>query len=183
MVLPGHIAGGYLATKIILALSQVSFSPTQTVILLTIGALIGEGPDIDLIYFYLENRRLRNRGTDNHRDYITHAPLFWLISSTIIFIAGTIAGSIFVSFIGLVILVGSWSHFILDSIEGGISWFRPFSKKKFCLRQTQERKFSGQKGTISHYWKIICDYYFNSWTFYAEIMIVIIAIVVFISFR
>jgi len=183
-------------TQILLNLTATSFSSNQTTILLIIGTLAGDGPDIDLIWYYFENRNStlslpkesndfhRNDKTiaSNHREYPTHAPLTWLILCALIVLAGLITNSIFTVFIGLTILAGSWSHFVLDSIEFGIRWFWPFSNKRYCLHKTVEIEPAGQKGTFSYYWKMITTRDFlKSWSLYAEILIVMIAVVVLIS--
>jgi hypothetical protein len=54
MVLPGHLAGGYIATTIVLSLlpASIQFSTGQLTTLYIVGILSGEIPDIDLLLFY-----------------------------------------------------------------------------------------------------------------------------------
>ncbi|MFA6553922.1 MAG: metal-dependent hydrolase [Candidatus Paceibacterota bacterium] len=187
MVLPGHLAGGYLATYGILALSSStagfsSFSPTELSVLFIIGTLAGELPDLDLAWFYLENRNHKHSKVHSHREHITHTPIFWLGISALIAIFGFIFNSSFISFVGLLILAGTWTHFILDSIESGIRWLWPFSNKSFCLIKTKIEgpKPNGTVGGFNYYWKYVKSEYLTSVTFYAETFITMIAILVFL---
>lgn len=176
MVLPGHLAGGYLATRALLSLSHAAFTPTQITALLIIGTLAGDGPDIDLLWFSFKHRILRIEEEDDHREYITHAPIFWLVLSLIIVGIGYLAGSQFTEFIGWAILGGSWSHLIFDSIEYGVIWLWPFSKKRYCLRNVTEPEDLGEQGSIRRYWNYIVRVYPTRITFYAEILIFLIAL-------
>jgi hypothetical protein len=181
MVLPGHIAGGYLFTRAFLALTHATFSASQTTALLIIGTLAGELPDIDLLRFYLANRS--GFSIDhNHRLYATHAPLFWLIVSLIVVALGYIVSSPFVIYLGWIILSGSWGHLILDSIEDGVMWLWPFSRQRFALRNVPDfdaAKYAGKyrPGTFAFYWDYIWTVYIGRRvTFYVEIFITLAAI-------
>jgi len=141
MILPGHLAGGYLATHALLFLAPATFSPTEVYALYAIGIIASDSPDIDLLWFYFENKKYEknqklNHGEvengkaskhpkANHREHITHTPIFWLIVSAIIAFIGYIFNSSFTEFGALVILAGSWSHLIFDSIVFGVCWFWP----------------------------------------------------------
>jgi len=181
MVLPGHIAGGYLATTALLAITHTSFSPLQTGVLLTTGILAAEAPDIDLFWFYLAHRYSRGKKPQSHRDYLTHAPIIWLALSLVIVIIGFIASSQFTSLIGWAILTGSWSHFLLDSIEYGVMWLWPFSRERFAVRhipEAPEEEINQRAGSIPYYFEFIYKTYIRNVTFYAEIAVVILAIYV-----
>ena len=175
MVLPGHLAGGYLSARIVLALAPAAaaFSPTQTAILLTIGTLFGDSPDIDLIFYYFNQKSIHPDNDEiGHRHNITHTPIFWLCISLAIVAIGWSFGSLFTEFIGWMVLSGSWTHLLLDSIEVGIRWLWPFSSKVILLRRATEPDIPGTKGSIPFYWKlIISKEYRRSLTFYVEIAI------------
>ncbi len=154
-----------------------TFTAAQSTALLLLGTFFGEAPDIDILYFMFVQAFSKNKDRkESHRDFITHVPSFWLIISLIIVGAGWLAGSEFAQMLGWVVLAGTWSHFILDSIEYGIRWLAPFSNKRFCLREIVWPKIEGLKGTPFFYWKELKDVYSKMITFYAEIAIVIIAI-------
>ena len=178
MVLPGHIAGGFIATNIILSLINHNLSLSQVQLMYILGSLSGEIPDIDLLLFYFK----KNKKTDStHREYITHAPLFWLIVSIMISLLGIVIGSKLVIISGIILLAGTWSHFILDSIEDGIRWLWPISNKTFCLikEKTEQNSYGKKIGSLSYYVEYIRREYFRKVSFYAEIVVVIIAIFIF----
>ena len=180
MVLPGHLAGGYLVTRIILAITHAVFTPAQTLALLIIGTLAGEGPDIDLIWYSFSHIVLKSKKNDDHREFITHAPLVWLIGSLIVVAIGALIGSLFIEYIGWLILAGSWTHFILDSIEYGIMWLWPWSHKRYALRlaasDNSNEPADEKAGTISGYWRFITKRYIHYWSFWLEIILTCVAI-------
>jgi membrane-bound metal-dependent hydrolase YbcI (DUF457 family) len=179
MVLPGHLGGGYLSARAILALAPAaaSFSPTQTAILLVIGTLFGDSPDIDLFLYYLNQKSDHPDTDDNgHRHYVTHTPIFWLCISLAIVAAGWLAGSLFVQFIGWMVLSGSWTHLLLDSIEFGVRWFWPLSDRRFCLRDVTDPIIDKPKGSLAYYRELIAKTAFRNITFYAEAAVTVIAL-------
>ena len=135
MVLPGHLAGGYLAARGLLAVFHPALPPIEIDSLLIIGTLAGELPDINLIRLYFNYKLERPNRVNNHRVYVTHAPLFWLVISLLIVAGGYLAGSLFTEWIGWLVLAGSWSHLLLDSIEDGVMWLWPYSKKCFAMKK------------------------------------------------
>ena len=177
MVLPGHLAGGYLAARAVLFLAHASFSPGQTAALLVIGTLAGEAPDIDLLFFYFNQRSKASKKVAEHRDYFTHAPSVWLILSLAIVASGFIFGSSFVRSIGWIILAGSFSHFILDSLEHGIRWLWPFSKRSFALLKSEPKgATTARAGTFKYYWQLMTGPYLESWTVWLEIIVTLAAV-------
>lgn len=199
MVLPGHIAGGYLATSALLAVvssiapdTLVVFSNDQIVAFYILGMIAGELPDIDLIWFYLENRRQKVVAQDkttskDHRDFVTHLPLFWLCVSIVICLTGLAFNSAFIYFTSFVVLAGILSHFIFDSIEHGICWLWPFSKKRYCLLQARNQDVidesprgetsRDQIGGLTYYWRFIVSTYIKSPTFITEVVVTVVALV------
>ena len=177
MVLPGHLAGGYLAARAVLFLTHASFSPTQTATLLVIGTLAGEVPDIDLLFFYFNQRSKASKKVAEHRDYLTHAPIVWLILSLLIVAIGLLFNSSFVQFTGWMILAGTFSHFILDSLEYGIPWLWPISKKWFAIRKFQPKRLvTARKGTLKAHWQFTTGPYIEGWTVWLEIAITLAAL-------
>ncbi len=185
MVLPGHLGGGYLAARAVLALAPAAaatFSPTQTAALLVIGTLFGDGPDLDLIWYSFKHRILKSAEHDNHRDYATHAPVVWLGISLSVVLAGWLFGSLFTQFAGWMIISGSWAHLLLDSIEYGVMWLWPLSHKRFCIRHIEHiidlEAVEGEEGSIRRYWNFITKKYVHFWSMPLEIVITIVAAVV-----
>ena len=193
MVLPGHLAGGYLAATALLAVFHPDLSTSQINSLLIIGTLAGELPDIDLIFFNLKHRQDRSskqnsnefvsventEDSESHRNYITHVPFFWLVISALIILAGSIFDSIITEYFGWMILLGTISHFILDSIEYGIRWLAPISKKRYALKyNVPMEKVTDRPGSILQYFHFIIRTYWKTKTIWCEILISIIALVV-----
>ena len=180
MVLPGHLAGGYLAATALIYFFHPGFSANQINTLLIIGTLAGEFPDVDLIFFNIKYRHNPANRTDSHRNYITHIPLFWLIISLLIVITGSIFNSLFTEYVGWVVLTGTWSHFLLDSIEYGIRWIAPLSNRRFALKlETQEKPTEDRPGSLMQYFHFLIRTYWRMTTFWLEIIITIIALAIF----
>ncbi len=149
MVLPGHLSGGYLATTALLGIFHPDFSTNEIITLLIVGTLAGELPDIDLFFFNIKYRHQQANRNDSHRNYITHIPFFWLAISLLVVIIGLIINSQFTEYVGWIILAGTWSHFILDSIEYGIRWFAPISNKRIAIKtEFHEKPNSDRPGSI-----------------------------------
>lgn len=178
MVLPGHLAGGYLATRALLSLTHATFSSTKTTALLIIGTLAGDGPDIDLFWYSFKHRVLKSQVKDDHREYVSHAPLLWLAVCLVIALIGLLVGSVFTEFIGLAILVGSWSHLILDSVEHGVMWLWPLSSKLFSVSSHRDPEVPGEPGSVRAYWNFIVKAYPKRITFWLEIIVTLIGIYV-----
>lgn len=183
MVLPGHLAGGYLTATALLAVFSPDLSITQTNALLIIGTIAGELPDIDLLFFNIAHRlhhkKIKNGEDSNviksHRDYITHMPIFWLIISLIIVIIGEILNSSFIIYMGWIILGGTWSHLILDSIEYGILWLAPLSKKNYALAKSiTPEPIAYRQGSVMQHFHFIITTYWKNYTFWLEIMVTIV---------
>jgi hypothetical protein len=188
MVLPGHLSAGYLITRGVLAQTGALFSPTQIVILYVIGILAGDLPDTDLIWFNWVhfwrkkwNPDYQKDTLNSHRDYASHAPLLWLAITGLIMVCGYFTSSPFTEYTGLLIFLGTWSHFGLDSIEHGIMWLWPFSHKRFAMHKTIEGKSDFNHGVVSYYWTWISKEYFKDWTAYAEVALTVFALWVLIS--
>ena len=177
MVLPGHIAGGYLAARGLLAIFHPGFSSVEIDSLLIIGTLAGELPDIDLIKLYLDHKLERPNRVNDHRVYITHAPFFWLVISLAIVAGGYLAGSLFTEWIGWLVLAGSWSHLILDSLEYGVMWLWPFSKKLSALKkEVPIEDIAARPGSPSYHLQYINRVYWKTITFWAEIILTLAAL-------
>ncbi len=170
MLLPGHIAFGYLASKA--ALHSIDLPAHEADIALLIGVISSVAPDLDLLYFFLRKRSLKLQDDSSHRTLLSHAPLLWLASAIALALFGQ---SEFWIAVGLAIWAGSWSHFAGDSIEYGIMWLWPFSKRQFSLRKISEAGPS-EKSLPRFYWRYFCDIYARNWTFWMEVTIICLAI-------
>ena len=188
MVLPGHLAGGYISATIIFNSVNYPFSVNELTLLYLIGILAGELPDLDLAIFYLAKKIFKTTKT-THRDFVTHLPIFWIIISAIIFSVGYLVGSIFITTSSILILTGVFSHFILDSVDYGIQWLRPFSQRRFCIFklsglnefESDSISHNVEVGSIKFYWNYLWKMYIKQPSFYAEIFVTLIALLIFLN--
>lgn len=178
MLPPGHIAAGYLTAYGVLHLSNGALTPTEANLVLIAGAILGTLPDIDFIPFFLSRKSMRFTDEDSHRRYFTHAPILWLILGLIIALA---APNAFIRALGLLIWLAPWGHFVGDSIEYGVRWFWPFSKRYFSLGDYPNRDLKSEKTLVRHYWGILKIYSRKSRTFPLEIVLVLSALATFFS--
>ncbi len=111
-------------------------------------------PDLDMLWFYLVDR------STHHHHFITHRPLIWL--GVLLF--GLIIRRPMLAGLG----VGALIHCMLDSIAGDILWLWPLSDHGFQLVEVQPTHDHWIKSFLHH------------WTFKVEILITIIAAIVFI---
>ena len=176
MLPPGHIAAGFLAAKVLLHYSHQNFTSHQITQLLWWGAFFGFSPDLDVFYFFIRNKTLlvagKESSNDSHRSYISHAPILWLVAGLLIYF---LAATPYVKFIGLLLWLGSWSHFLLDSIEYGIMWLWPLSNRIYALKNREVKAVVEEKGFVAHIWGFLKLYSVRV-TFYVEILILGLAI-------
>ena len=91
--------------------------------------VIGNLPDFDRLW---ELKSIIKQGVkydiEEHRSYISHAPLFWVMALSILYFFISI--KFFILSVGAIIL-----HFIMDSIEeiNGIRWFYPIYRKFYKI--------------------------------------------------
>lgn len=188
MVLPGHLAGGYIATTIVLSTISSSFTHNELFILYLIGILSGDFPDLDLVFFYL-GKKIFKSNKETHRDFITHLPIFWMIFCALSFALGYINNSNFLMTLSTIILAGTFSHFLFDSIDYGIQWLKPFNSKRYCIFkinnfnkfEIDQKNRNIQNGSIKFYWNYIWLVYIKQPTFYTEIFVTLIAIIIFLK--
>jgi membrane-bound metal-dependent hydrolase YbcI (DUF457 family) len=185
MVLPGHLAGGYLASKLIVYLFPNALlgglTTPESTALTIIAILASELPDLDLIRFYFEQKKNGKARIKDHREYFSHAPSFWLFISATIALFGFYLNDEFIKSISVMILVGTWSHLILDSLEHGVMWLWPLSKKKFFLLKTKDAFIDEPLGTFRYYWKFVTQKYFTYFTFYVELLVTGFALWIFLT--
>ncbi len=188
MVLPGHLAGGFISTTIVLGTINQSFSSSELTVLYIIGILSGELPDLDLLLFYLA-KKLFKTTKQTHRDFMTHLPLFWMVFSFIIFALAYLINSNFLMTTSILILAGTFSHFLFDSIDYGIQWLRPFNQRRYCLFklsglnefETASVQHHIEVGSIKFYWNYLWKMYIKQPSFYAEIFVTLVALLIFLN--
>lgn len=174
MVLPGHIAGGYLAAYGVLHALHPALTGAQLRMLFWWGAFFGIAPDFDYLRLIIMQRTLMFSRMEQHREFVTHTPIFWLLLSGGIFF---LSDSLFFHYFALIVLVGSWSHLVLDSLEYGIMWLWPLSSRRFALHPMRAASRQSRGDFASYWWSVIRNQVRDlPWTFYGEIIIVLIGI-------
>lgn len=184
MVLPGHLAAGYLTTFVVLKIASawfsISLSVSQTFWLFIIGTLLGDGPDVDAVFGILKSRSLSPKGLDGHRKYVTHAPVLWLIAGLAIFFTARFFASDtwsgFFQILGLLIWLCPWSHFLCDSMENGVMWLWPLTTRWFALKNP-----GGKNEDHPHDWRTLFSGYFKTPVAWVEGLLVILALIVFFN--
>ncbi len=182
MLPSGHFAAGYLLAKALIHYSNADFSPVETHQLLFWGAFFGFAPDLDTFYaFWKIKRWIVPREKVDHRKFITHAPLLWLAIGLLIYF---LSGDPFVKYLGLLVWLGPWSHFALDSTRHGIMWLWPFSKRLYALKES-DRSWENNHTKFFRYWLNFLRYYItrSTLTFGVEVVIISTAVIVFLSSR
>mgnify|MGYP001596871106 CR=1 FL=1 len=179
MLPPGHIAAGYLATKLFLNASNPEMNTVQTDQLLLWSMFFAFAPDLDMFYAFLKEKSFRHTGkTFSHRQFITHIPLVWFILGISI---SFLSQNEFVRYFGLIIWFSSWSHFILDSENMGVRWLYPFSKKFFALKNPGVSDVNNANGFFNHWFNLIKIYHQKyKLTFYTEAILICTTLVVFL---
>lgn len=177
MLPPGHVAAGFLVAEALLKITQPGLSSAQASHLLWWGMFWGFAPDLDVfrIFFREKSFTIRNPQKNDHRNFWSHAPVLWLgVGLGVYFFAS----SVYIQFIGLLLWLASWSHFLLDSLEYGIMWLWPFSKNRYALK-TIEIKENNQPGFFG-YWRRFLKIYLTRISFYLEILVIISALIVYL---
>ena len=171
MLPPGHIAAGFLTAKALLHFAHPGLTQSQQTHLLWWGTFFGFAPDLDNFVAFAKVRALwYKKGVDNtiHRKFYTHLPILWLITGLLIYFC---AQSPYYKTFGLLVWLGSWSHFVLDSIDlYGIMWLWPFNKQIWALKNRGiEVKISADN--FFTYWLKFLKFYVTTWTFFVELVL------------
>ncbi|MFA6463508.1 MAG: metal-dependent hydrolase [Candidatus Paceibacterota bacterium] len=178
MLPSGHFAAGYLVSTALVKMTDINLSISQVNVITIIGIFSAVAPDLDLVYYFIRKKKGKLNKNESHRFYVTHAPILWLILGLGIYFFG---GTEFWQMVGLAVWIGSWSHFILDSIEFGIPWLWPISKKVFALkRDIPETADHGTK-IIRSQWDFIINTYPKMITSFVEILIIAFAVITFLT--
>jgi membrane-bound metal-dependent hydrolase YbcI (DUF457 family) len=175
MLPPGHVAGGFFTAAALLKIAKPDLPPEQLHQLLYWGMFFGFAPDLDNFAAFAKiHSWWYKKGVDNtiHRKFYSHIPVLWLIAGLLIYF---LAAGTYIKYIGLLLWLGSWSHFILDSIDFGVMWLWPFNKEVWALRNRGIHK-DIEAGSFISYWGNFLKVYVTRWTFYIEIVLLISAL-------
>lgn len=167
MIIPAHLAGGYLALKLADKLQpEMGFYNNEMMVIGILGAIL---PDIDSFRFkYIKD----------HHDSFTHLPLFWILAFILVF-GLEILFKIQIINYTIALFLGIFSHLFLDWFSGrttGIKIFYPFSGKAYSLFTINPDKGKipislllnkENKDFLLFYWE-------NKFLFFVEIGIIIL---------
>lgn len=166
-----------MTAEALLKITQPALTPTEYQQLVLWGMFFSFAPDLDTFLAFLKVKAFWYRpGTDSsvHRKFYSHVPLFWMIAGLLVFF---LAGSAYWQNVGLLLWLCSWSHFILDSIEFGVMWFWPISKNLWALKG-RGVKMQISSGSFWGYWVSFLKIYRHRITFYLEVLIIILALII-----
>ena len=172
-----HAAAGYLLTFILIKLLHPALTPDQVNSLLLWGLFWGVAVDWDMIISYSMLKSLKMSSKISHRRFLTHTPLPWLAVGLSVYL---LASSLYWKYFGLVILAGAGSHLLVDSIEIGVMWLWPFSKKQYALFEWADGDFfQDEKNILVYYAKMYRYVYMRMRTFKVGLAVVIAALATF----
>jgi len=170
----GHLAAGYLIAD---SIAKTALLPAdQTASLTWWGVFFAFAPDLDIFYSFWKAKGLTLPSKElNHRSYITHSPLLWLAAGSCLFLFGP---TTYWRFLGLLLWLCSWSHFILDSGRTGVPWLWPFKRRLYALREPGATEDNPAKGFFRHWLNMIRLYKEKApLVFWMEIALIIVAII------
>jgi hypothetical protein len=122
----GHAGASIVAAYVI---ERCAFNNEAIPVTLGLAALVGLLPDLDGLAALALNRYRPSRNKLRHHEFLTHTPLFYLILTVALWIAGASREG--------VVLFGilTFGHLVLDSwgTDDGIMWLWPLSRRQFSL--------------------------------------------------
>lgn len=177
MLPTGHIAAGFLTAHALIKILKPDFDANQINQLLALGAFWGFAPDLDVFYSFARqgNLLVSHKDTPVHHKFFSHAPMAWLVPGLLIYFLGA---SDYAKMFGLVFWLGTWSHFVLDSVEYGIMWLWPINNKIYALSHRGQNFRIDEKNFFRHSIQFLF-YYSKRVSFYLEVLIIILALIVY----
>ncbi len=178
MLPPGHIAGGYITAKFVLSSLNYNLPVDDLRLLSLIGMFFSFAPDLDFFAAFVKTKSFKIENDKvSHRKFFTHAPLVWFVAAMLIFF---IATDPFFKALVLMVWVGSWTHFILDS-EWGVMWLWPFSKKFYPFSESYYQRKYLEESTIKEggfwrYWLSVAKREYRKIGGFLEIILIILAL-------
>ncbi len=154
-----HLPAGYRFTTLLLSRMVQPIDSRVYRRYLWIGVVASLMPDLDLIYFYLIDHRRHV-----HHSYITHIPIYWLVSALLVWSCGAMLRRLWVMRSTIIVISNAMLHLLLDSVASRICWLYPISDAGLGLIRVPSRYSWWVWNYILH------------WTFGLEVMIVVAAI-------
>ncbi len=174
-----HAAAGYLFAFLLLKIFQPALAPEQIDSLLLWSLIWAVVVDWDMIISAVMLGSLRMRNSISHRRFLTHTPVFGLIIGLVIYFS---ADSLYGQYFAFVFMAAFLSHMIVDSIEIGIMWLWPFSRKQYFLFEANTDSDPYLKESLfMFYVKMFRNVYMRMKTFYVGLVTVFAALIVFLT--
>lgn len=177
MVLPTHIAAGYLISQIYIFNFSLEVIDSDLITAIVIAGSFA--PDIDALF----GRKLKD-----HRKSPLHAPLIWLLLFLTVILIGFIKNKKTIIVYSTAFIIGVLFHLFLDWFSArvtGIWIFYPFSRKQYSLfsRDPKKAAFSlfPNRNNIGKYKEFAKFYFKNKFLVAIEAIIITIAILVLIK--
>ena len=183
MILSGHLAAGYLASIIVIRTLKPELDPAHLNYLIILGTFFGMIPDLDAFWVFYKNKRFTfSDESINHRDFPSHAPSLWTITGLALFSIFAFLNNEFMKYASLVLIISVLSHFILDSIQIGIMWLWPLSKKRYAIEDEDIKNIIHRKYFFGYWIKFVEVYATNiRATFWAEVVLTILGLIIFVT--
>lgn len=176
MLPPGHVAAGFMTAAAAVKIFHPHLSPEQINQLYWWGMFWGFAPDLDVFYAFFKIKAFKIN--PEHREYATHRPLVWLVAGLLLYF---LSSSSFWRLNSVLMVAGSFSHFILDSIEYGIPWLWPFSSKLYALIRPGQKPAKIEADNFFSYWWSFVKTYITCPTFYCELIIIFVSALVYFN--
>jgi hypothetical protein len=116
-----------------LALTHPALSAIEQQQLLWWGMFFGFAPDLDMFWVFIKTKRFVASDKTNHRQFFSHAPVLWLLGGLAVFLFGLMQQDLFFEYLGVAVWLGSWSHFVFDSVQHGVMWLWPWGREPLAL--------------------------------------------------
>lgn len=177
MLIFGHAAAGYLITYFLIEIFHTTLlTSSQIDMLFVIGIITAILPDLDIFFMFIKYKSIKLQRNDSHRKNILHTLPFWILISMLIFVT---TPTFFGLYISLVVFFGALTHLLGDSITYGIMWLWPFNNKLYSIYKIEIEKINMGQSNASYYWKFFTQIYIKNLTFYLELILVVIALIVY----
>jgi membrane-bound metal-dependent hydrolase YbcI (DUF457 family) len=168
MRLPGHIAGAWITSKLVI--DRLDISPQERINLSLLSVVVGTIPDWDYLWYMISKKGIKYESDFRHHTWITHTfPFYWVISG-LIYLVGIIIKKPSLKNQATIFAVATSTHLAQDMVGSGdgIMALYPATKKMYGV---------GLSGLHGKAWN---DNYVKSPSYLVEIGLIIIACIMFV---
>lgn len=152
-----HLPAGYLLSRVI----QKKLNTSRFLWLGLVGSVL---PDLDILYYIFSGKRWLS-----HREFWMHIPIYWVGITLVVFLALALLRKKDWYPAAVIFFAGVFSHFILDTVIGGIQSLYPITRVGYYLTIVPARGGFWLWSFVLH------------WTFLLELAIILAAAYVLIK--